>query len=108
MQARMVAVVAIVGSFAAGCATHRGWQLVHPPETADAAAPGGGRLFPSVSVDEWRVVDTFGDETECTTAVATALDENLARAHAAFGDDAKYDLGVRRAVNARCVPVPDP
>ena len=46
-------------------------------------------------------VDALGEE-----ARQQRTDEAIDRAHAAVGEDAKYDLDVRRAVNARCVAAP--
>lgn len=101
-----VVLVGAAATLVAACATGPRWHLVHPPEAPDAAAPGGGRLFPRAPVAEWRVVAAYETEDACDAARGDALEANLTRAHAEAGDDAKYDLGVRRAVNARCVPVP--
>lgn len=96
--------VGLVGALGAGCARQRGWQLLHPPERQDADAPGGVRLLPRSGMDAWRVVHVYPTEAACQEAKATALNEQVVRARAAAGDDAKYDLDLRRAVHARCLP----
>lgn len=96
--------IAIAAGLAAGCAVRPGWHLLHPPERIDAAAPGGVRLLPHAAIEEWRLQGTYTSERACTAARDAAWDEHLARALAAAGDDAKYDVGVRRAVHARCLP----
>jgi hypothetical protein len=100
-------VVGIVGGLAAGCATHQSWRLVQPPEAADAAAPGGVRLFPRAPLDDWPIAGTYPSEEACAAARDAAWNENVERAHAEAGDDAKYDPAVRRAVHARCLPAPE-
>lgn len=100
-------VAGVAVGVAAGCATHRSWQLVQPPETADAGAPRGVRLFPQAPLDDWRIAGTYASEEACAAARDAAWHENLDRAHDEAGADAKYDPGVRRAVHARCVPGPE-
>lgn len=103
-RATWVVVGGIVAGLAGACATRQSWQLLQPPETADAQAPGGVRLHPHAPVEDWRIAGTYANEDACAAARDDAWQRNLDRAHAEAGADAKYDVGVRRAVHARCVP----
>lgn len=91
---------------ALACGATQRWHLLHPPESLDPDAPGGIRLLPRTPMAEWRIAGTYAGRDECLAARDAAWDENLGRARAAVGDDAKYDVGVRRAVQARCVRAP--
>lgn len=81
----------------------RGWILVHPPEVDDPNAPRGRRLLPMVPVGSWARVADFPTEAACDEARRVRAETAIDRARAASGEDARYDLDVRRAVNARCV-----
>ena len=82
------------------------WTLLQPPEVRNESYPRGFQLLPDAPVSDWRQVATFASEAACEEARQRQMDEAIDRAHAAVGEDAKYDLDVRRAVNARCVSVP--
>ena len=80
---------------------------MQPPEVRNESYPRGYQLLPGAPLSDWRQVAGFDSETACEEARQRRTDEALDRARAAVGeDDAKYDLDVRRAVNARCVPPP--
>src|SRR5262245_17350376 len=94
-----------------GCALGRGvpessaWVLVHPPEGPDESAPHGVRLRPRAPIGEWTAIAGFADEQECRRVRKARLQSAVTRARKRYGDEeAKHDLVLRRAVNARCVP----
>ena len=87
----------------AGCASHDAFRLVHPPAERAADSPGGYRLLTKAPLGDWQVAGRFADRTACEQARQAATDRTIDRARATRGDDAKNDLDVRRAVNARCV-----
>jgi len=96
----------------AGCAKHVGsglgtaarWVLLSPPEVDDAGFPRGRRLVPQAPLTEWRREAVLDGEEACERARRANIDATIDRARAAYGADAKNDLAVRHAVNARCVP----
>jgi hypothetical protein len=79
--------------------------MIRPPEVADAQAPRGYHLVTTAPPSEWLRQARFDTEGECYDARETNAETAITRARAALGDDAKFDLDVRRAVNARCVRV---
>lgn len=81
------------------------WLLVHPPEREDVDAPRGVRLHPKAPLGEWSEAGAFASEGECVETRDQRVVAAAERARAVHGDEAKYDLELRRAVNARCVPV---
>ena len=83
--------------------TANGWALIRPPEVADPQAPRGYRLIPGAPQSEWLRQATFDSEAQCDDARQNDAQTAISRARATAGDDAKFDLDVRRAVNARCV-----
>ena len=87
----------------AGCASHDAFRLVHPPAEQAADFPGGYRLLTKAPLDDWQVVGRFASRTDCEQARQAATDRTIDHARATLGADAKNDLDVRRAVNARCV-----
>ena len=88
----------------AACVRSRStWVLMHPPEVADESYPKGYRLVPTAPIGEWRRVDAFDTEDACEAARKKNLDDSIDRARVDHGEDAKYELTVRRAVNAVCV-----
>ena len=100
---RIALVSAVV---AVGAACHRArpaWVLMHPPEVPDASYPRGYRLVPAAPIAEWRGVAAFDSEAACEAARKKDVDDSIDHARADHGDEAKYDLPVRRAVNAVCV-----
>jgi hypothetical protein len=101
----LVALALIAACAPAGrTAGSQGWRLVHPPEVADPTAPRGRRLVPTAPIGSWKDVGSFPTETACDEARRVDTDTTIDRARALSGPDAKHDLDVRRAVNARCVP----
>lgn len=98
---RMLGIGIVAGL--AGCVSHDGVRLVQPPSRAEADFPGGHRLLTRAPLGEWHVVGRFADRAACEEARQQAMEQAIARAHAALGEDAKNDLDVRRTVNARCV-----
>jgi hypothetical protein len=98
--------VALVSSALVAAACHRSrpaWFLLHPPEVRDDSYPKGYHLLTAAPLDQWRRVAAFDSEAACVAARQRNLDDSIDRARAEKGDDAKYDLTVRRAVNAVCV-----
>ena len=89
---------------AGACATHDGFRLIHPPARPEADFPGGYRLLTKAPLADWQVVARFDDRDACEKAKRAASEDAVVTARARAGDQAKYDLSVRRAVNARCVP----
>ena len=87
-----------------GCFRPRpAWTIVQPPEVPNENFPRGYQLLPTAPLDEWHRVATFATEAACETARKGRLDDAIDRARAAVGDEARYDLDVRRVVNSRCV-----
>ena len=82
------------------------WTLLQPPEERNESYPRGYQLLPGAPVSDWRQVAVFDSEAACEEARQRRTDEAIDRARTAVGEDAKYDLDVRRAVNARCVAAP--
>ena len=78
-------------------------MLMHPPEVRDESYPKGYRLLSNAPVAEWRRVAEFDSEAACDAARTRDVDDSIDRARAEHGEDAKYELPVRRAVNAICV-----
>ena len=77
---------------------------MQPPEVRNESYPRGYQLLPGAPLSDWRQVAAFDNEAACEEARQRRTDEAIDRARAAVGeDDAKYDLDVRRAVQARCV-----
>jgi hypothetical protein len=79
------------------------WQLLEPPEVANPSYPRGVQLLPNTPKTEWHAVGTFASEDACETARRERTDDAIDRARGAVGDEAKFELPVRRAVNAVCV-----
>jgi hypothetical protein len=94
-------------ALASACASHDGFQLVHPPSRPESDFPGGYRLLTKAPLAEWSVVARFDDRESCEKAKRAASEEAVVTARARAGDEAKYDLGLRRAVHARCVRAED-
>jgi hypothetical protein len=85
------------------------WALVEPPEVADVAAPRGYRLLPGAPLAEWRAAGRYASAEECEAARTERFLDAIGRARRELGDDeAHLDLGLRRAVNARCLRVAAP
>ena len=82
------------------------WTLMQPPEVRNESYPRGYQLLPGAPPSDWHQVAAFDNEAACEEARQRRTDEAIDRARAAVGEDAKYDLDVRRAVNARCIAPP--
>jgi hypothetical protein len=76
---------------------------MQPPEVRDDSYPKGYRLVTAAPLAEWHGVATFETEDGCRAAARKSVDDSIDRARAEHGDDAKFELSVRRAVNAVCV-----
>ena len=79
------------------------WRLVYPPESPDAQFPKGVHLRRSAPLDEWTPGERYASEDACETARLQKIDDAIDTARVTHGGDAKFELPVRRAVNARCV-----
>lgn len=79
------------------------WRIVYPPESPDAQYPKGIHLRRSAPLEEWTAGDRYASEDACETARLQKIDDAIDTARLTRGDDAKFELPVRRAVNARCV-----
>jgi hypothetical protein len=51
-------------------------------------------------------VAVYTSRQACDSARIARIDTSIDEARAEVGERAKYQMPVRRAVNARCVPVP--
>ena len=88
----------------AGCPRARAtWTLLQPPEVRNESFPRGYQILPNAPLDDWHRIAAFDSQAACEEARQRRTDEAIDRARATLGDDAKFDLDVRRAVNARCV-----
>lgn len=79
------------------------WRLVYPPEARDDRYPRGVHLVRSAPLSEWTAGDQFGSEDDCEASRVQRIDDAIGQARLEHGDEAKFELPVRRAVNARCV-----
>ena len=106
---RRVPVVLALWLLAAGCArvspatAPEAWSLRYPPEALDTRYPKGVHLARSAPLSQWTVGDRFDSEDACEIARVQRIDAAIDEARITHGDEAKYELPVRRAVNARCV-----
>jgi hypothetical protein len=107
---RRQALVVVVAALLGGCpavgphATRSGdWLLLHPPDVVEPLAPRGRRLLPAAPLVEWHQAGAFPTETACEEARHVRATTVIDRTRAAEGENARFDLDVRRAVNARCV-----
>ena len=107
----IVGMAMVVLIAAGGCAQRRpqhsagqgGWQLMHPPEVRDERYPRGYRIQSDAPLNAWHTDAAFATREECEQAMLAHIDDSIDRARAAYGADARNELTVRRAVNARCV-----
>lgn len=106
MLRRVLCVLLMAGCARGGVGVDRPgtWVLVQPPEKKDVGAPLGVRLSPKAPLAQWQRADAFTTEPECRTARRKRYQRALDRAHRRGGEQARYDLDLRRAVHARCVP----
>ena len=94
---------AVVACSGMGVSRRGRWLLMQPPEVEDETAPRGHRLVPGAPLSQWHEVAALGSEEECLAVKQLEIDRTIDRAREEVGADAKYELPVRRAVNARCV-----
>jgi hypothetical protein len=99
----MAAVFAACASLRSGGGDAGEWRLVHPPAVADRSFPNGQRLLPRAPLADWRTQATYATREACERSRRRAVDGAADRARREHGDGARYDLELRRAVNARCV-----
>jgi len=102
--------------FVSGCAarsverapavTSAGYQLVRPPAVPDTRYPGGFHVQASAPLEKWQQVAAFQTREDCETSRIAQIDESIDQAREEFGAQAKFQMPVRRAVNARCVGTP--
>jgi hypothetical protein len=85
-------------------ATAQGYHLVHPPDVPDERYPGGVHVRSNAPLATWHEVAIFATREKCESSRIERIDESIDAARAQVGDQAKYQLPVRRAVNARCMP----
>jgi hypothetical protein len=88
---------------ATACPRKPAWNLLQPPEVPNPAFPRGYQLLPDAAMTEWHSVGVFESETACEAVRKQHTDDSIDRARELYGAEAKYDLPVRRAVQARCV-----
>lgn len=115
MSRHVVGTVIVVLIVAAGCAARSaergqataspGYRLVRPPDVRDERYPGGVRVRSDAPLTTWEHVAVFATREECESSRITRIDDSIDKARAEVGDQAKYQLPVRHAVNARCVIV---
>ena len=67
--------------------------------------PRGRRVLTEAPLTEWPQRGAFPSEEQCVEAKRAAINGAIDHARKESGEaNAKYDLDVRRAVHARCVP----
>lgn len=108
----LLLVVLVAGG---GCAARRapqpqavastGFELIHPPDSPDTHYPGGVRVRWDAPLDAWHRDAVFATQEECESSRIARIDDTIDKARAEVGDQAKFQLPVRQAVNARCVTV---
>lgn len=83
-----------------------GYCLIRPPDVPDTHYPGGFHVQAGAPLEKWQQVATFATREECETSRIDRIDTSIDQAREEFGAQAKLQLPVRRAVNARCVGTP--
>ncbi len=106
----------LVMCFSGGCAARSvergsavasaGYRLIRPPDVPDTRYPGGFHVQTGAPLEKWQQVAAFRTREECETSRIERIDDSIDEARAEFGAQAKFQLPVRRAVNARCVGTP--
>jgi hypothetical protein len=81
----------------------QGYELMHPPDVPNENYPGGSHVQSSAPLTSWHHVAVFATHEECESSRIHRIDDSIDKARGEVGDQAKYQLPVRRAVNARCV-----
>jgi len=79
------------------------YRLMNPPDVRDEHYPGGVHVRSDAPLQAWSQVAMFPTFEECETSRLHRIDDSIDRARLEVGERAKYELPVRRAVNARCV-----
>lgn len=80
------------------------YRLVVPPDVPDTHYPGGIHIRVGAPYEHWHQVALFPTLEECESTRVHRIDESIDSARAEVGEQAKFQLPVRRAVNARCIP----
>ncbi|MEO6026595.1 MAG: hypothetical protein ABIR79_06985 [Candidatus Binatia bacterium] len=83
-----------------------GYRLIRPPDVPDTHYPGGSHIQAGAPLEKWQQVAAFTTREECETSRIDRIDDSIDQAREEFGAQAKFQLSVRRAVNARCVGAP--
>jgi hypothetical protein len=102
--------IASAGCAARAAAPHahvteaQSYQLLVPPDVPDTRYPGGVRVLTDRPYAYWHNVAVFPSLEECESTRIHHIDDSIDHARAEVGDQAKFQLPVRRAVHARCVP----
>ena len=109
MTRHAVGALIVVLIISGGCAARsegaasQGHRLIHPPDVPDESYPGGVNIQSDAPLTTWHQVAVFATFEACESTRITRIDEAIDKARVEVGDRAKYQLPVRRAVNARCV-----
>ena len=85
-------------------AVAQSYELVRPPDVPDQPYPGGTHVQASAPMTTWLRVAMYTTLEECESSRVARIDDSIDEARIRVGDQAKNQLPVRRAVNARCVP----
>ena len=110
---RHVGTLIVVLILSGGCAARsaerglgvasQGYQLIDSPEVPDERYPGGVHIQSDAPPTTWHPVAVFATHEECESSRIKRVDDSIDKARVEAGAQAKYQLPVRRAVNARCV-----
>jgi hypothetical protein len=113
MSRHAVGALVVLLALGSGCAARStsqpravaspGYELIYPPDVADERYPGGVHLLSDTPKSRWHHVALFATHEECESSRITRIDDSIDEARRRVGDKAKFELPVRRAVNARCV-----
>jgi hypothetical protein len=113
MSRHLIGAVVVLLVAGGGCAARstprepvvaaRGYELICPPDVPDTRYPGGVHVVGDAPTSKWRHVALFVTLEECESSRITRIDDSIDEARRRVGDKAKFELPVRRAVNARCV-----
>ena len=117
MTRYVLAALVLVSIGSGGCAARSGernavvaappgYRLIRPPDVPDTHYPGGFHVQAGAPLEQWQQVASFGTREECETSRIDRIDGSIDQAHEEFGAQAKLQLPVRRAVQARCVAAP--
>jgi hypothetical protein len=84
-------------------AVAQSFELLSPPDVPDEHYPGGAHVQTSAPLSKWHRVAMFATLEECETSRTARIDDTIDEARIRAGNQAKNQLPVRHAVNARCV-----